>query len=169
MMMEITYPPDGTYDTRVLVCGDRDYTDEHLVWQILDGLYQNHSIGYLVVHLSPFVLIEGGCHRGGADLFAENWAKNSPLHAPVMNPYEWYKLDVTEKPEDCPVVHYHMPAKWEVYGKQAGPIRNQEMLQECKPNLVLGFHDNIAVSKGTKHMLNIARNAGVKTLLISEW
>jgi hypothetical protein len=153
--------------SRVLICGDRHYQDENLVWNILDGLYENHSIGYGVVYLSPFVVIEGGCPYGGADLFAETWCKNSPLHAPVMNPYDWYTI--SDKPDDCPVIHYHMPAKWEIYGRSAGPIRNREMLQECKPNFVIGFHNNIAISSGTKDMLNISKNAGVKTLLIEEW
>jgi hypothetical protein len=41
------------------------------------------------------------------------------------------------------------PADWIRYGLAAGPIRNREMLDE-KPDSVLGFHDNILASKGTK-------------------
>jgi hypothetical protein len=54
------------------------------------------------------------------------------------------------------------PAQWKIYGKAAGPIRNQQMLDEGKPDLVLAFHENISESRGTKDMVNRARGAGVK-------
>ena len=57
------------------------------------------------------------------------------------------------------------PADWELYGKAAGPIRNQEMLDEEKPHIVLAFHANIESSKGTKDMLRRAKKAGIKTKL----
>lgn len=52
-------------------------------------------------------------------------------------------------------------AQWHVYGAGAGPIRNKLMLDQ-KPDLVLAFHPNIGISKGTSHMIGIARAAGVK-------
>ena len=52
------------------------------------------------------------------------------------------------------------PANWSQYGKGAGPKRNQEMLNQ-KPDLVLAFHPDLSRSKGTKHMVEIARKAGV--------
>jgi len=54
------------------------------------------------------------------------------------------------------------PADWKRYGKGAGPIRNQQMLDEGKPDLVLAFHENINESRGTKDMVNRARGVGVK-------
>lgn len=39
------------------------------------------------------------------------------------------------------------PAKWNEHGKAAGPIRNQQMLTEGKPDVVFAFHDDIASSK----------------------
>lgn len=60
------------------------------------------------------------------------------------------------------------PANWEKYGKAAGPIRNQQMLNEGKPDLVLAFHNNIEESKGTKHMINISKKAGINVILITE-
>lgn len=53
------------------------------------------------------------------------------------------------------------PAEWHLYGKAAGPRRNQTMLDLGKPDLVLAFHADLANSKGTKHMVEIARTAGV--------
>ncbi len=45
------------------------------------------------------------------------------------------------------------PADWDKYHKAAGHIRNQQMLTEGKPTLVLAFHLNIMESKGTRDMI----------------
>lgn len=45
------------------------------------------------------------------------------------------------------------PADWNQYHRAAGPIRNQQMLTEGKPTLVLAFHNNIMESKGTRDMI----------------
>lgn len=57
------------------------------------------------------------------------------------------------------------PAQWDQHGRRAGPIRNQQMLDEGRPTVVVGFHEDIATSKGTTHMLRIALGAGVPTYL----
>lgn len=44
------------------------------------------------------------------------------------------------------------PAKWQEYHKAAGPIRNQQMIDEGKPQFGIAFHDDLANSKGTKDM-----------------
>ena len=56
------------------------------------------------------------------------------------------------------------PAQWNKYGKAAGPIRNQQMLDEGKPDLIVYFHDNIKKSKGTKDMVGRAEKAGLPVL-----
>jgi len=58
-------------------------------------------------------------------------------------------------------------ADWANKGRAAGPIRNREMLGES-PNLVVGFHENIFDSKGTKHMIDISRNGGYPYMVIDE-
>ena len=58
------------------------------------------------------------------------------------------------------------PAKWEM-GRRAGPIRNQQMIDECRPDLVIAFHENIIESKGTKDMVNRSMKAGIPTYLVS--
>lgn len=58
------------------------------------------------------------------------------------------------------------PANWEKYGKAAGPIRNRQML-ETKPDLVLAFHHDLNKSKGTKHMLKIAKEAGIEVKVVT--
>lgn len=60
------------------------------------------------------------------------------------------------------------PANWNKYGRAAGPIRNKQMLDEGKPDLVLAFHTNIEKSKGTKNMIVQSKKRGIKVVLIKE-
>ena len=58
------------------------------------------------------------------------------------------------------------PALWRLYGNAAGPIRNRKMLDQ-KPDLVLAFHDNIKVSKGTADTIREARRRGIPWRIVS--
>lgn len=49
-----------------------------------------------------------------------------------------------------------VPADWKTYGKSAGSIRNQKML-DMKPDGVVAFPGG----SGTAHMVSIARKAGI--------
>jgi hypothetical protein len=82
--------------------------------------------------------ITGILHGGakGADQFADEWAKGI-----------------------CPRYAFH-PA-WDIYGKSAGPKRNQRMIDEGKPNLVVAFPGN----RGTADMVRRAKLAGVPVQL----
>src|SRR6266478_6988357 len=51
-------------------------------------------------------------------------------------------------------------ADWDKYGKAAGPIRNKQMLDEGKPDLVIAFPGG----KGTANMKEQARIAGIEVL-----
>jgi hypothetical protein len=57
------------------------------------------------------------------------------------------------------------PAQWGLYGKAAGPIRNQQMLDEGKPDEVWVFHDSLSTSKGSKDMAERATKAGFRVKL----
>jgi hypothetical protein len=85
-------------------------------------------------------VIEGGAR--GADTIAGDYARSK-------------KMKVT-------TVH----ANWNEYKRAAGPIRNREMLQE-NPDLVVGFHDDIFSSKGTKDMISITRTRGFPYMVIN--
>ena len=54
-------------------------------------------------------------------------------------------------------------ANWNRYGKSAGFIRNEQMLSEGKPDLVLVYWNGS--SKGTAHMINIAKKASIRTIV----
>jgi YspA, cpYpsA-related SLOG family len=57
---------------------------------------------------------------------------------------------------------HKFPADWAKHGRFAGPIRNQEMIDEGKPDLVIAF----AGGKGTADMVRRARLAGIKVMEI---
>lgn len=77
------------------------------------------------------VLIEGGAK--GADLMASSWAAINGV----------------------PAIRF--PADWHRHGKAAGHIRNQQMLDEGKPDLVVAFPGG----KGTADMVRRARKAKI--------
>lgn len=53
-------------------------------------------------------------------------------------------------------------AEWVRYGKAAGVIRNQRMLDEYKPDLVIAFLFTFSQNKGTRDMINRAEQAHVR-------
>lgn len=55
-------------------------------------------------------------------------------------------------------------AEWRKYGKAAGPIRNKQMLDEGKPDLVIAFPGG----KGTANMVQLAHKAGVPVRVIED-
>jgi len=58
------------------------------------------------------------------------------------------------------------PADWDLPGRAAGPIRNQRMLVEGDPHLVLAFTVDLAASAGTADMVRRAVKAGVEHRVI---
>ena len=56
------------------------------------------------------------------------------------------------------------PANWDKYGKAAGVLRNQQMLDDGHPDLVVYFHKDIENSKGTKDMVTRAVDNKIKTI-----
>lgn len=53
--------------------------------------------------------------------------------------------------------------EWDRHGRRAGFIRNRKMLEESRPDLVVGFPGDL----GTRMMLDIAEVAGVFTYRVS--
>lgn len=58
------------------------------------------------------------------------------------------------------------PADWSL-GKKAGPMRNERMLREGKPDVVLAFHPNVEWSHGTADMLRRAVRKGVPNVVFA--
>ena len=76
-------------------------------------------------------IIEGGAK--GADRLARQWAESREI------PVRTFKAD------------------WRRYGRGAGPKRNEQMLDEGEPDLVVAFPGG----SGTESMMRLARAAGV--------
>ncbi len=57
------------------------------------------------------------------------------------------------------------PANWKVYGRAAGPRRNAEMLEHHSIDLVIAFHEDVSLGRGTKNMVKQARSEGIPTEL----
>jgi hypothetical protein len=88
---------------------------------------------------NPIGYLIHGC-ASGADKMAETWAIQNRV----------------------PVERY--PALWEEHGRRAGPIRNQLMLDDGKPDLVIAFPGGA----GTADMVRRANVAGVPIVTISK-
>lgn len=63
---------------------------------------------------------------------------------------------------DIPCLEF--PADWARYGKGAGPVRNQQMLDEGKPNLIVAFP--MQISKGTRDMINRGLMEDIEVIVI---
>jgi sugar/nucleoside kinase (ribokinase family) len=57
------------------------------------------------------------------------------------------------------------PAKWEVHGDRAGPMRNEEMMASGV-DLVVAFHDHLDRSRGTRDTLRRAAEHGIGVLIV---
>ncbi len=120
----------GGDEVIILVCGGRDYKDFQKVIDTLDGIVKYKNASGEV---SGIVIIHGGAM--GADTYAALWAK--------MNRF----------------VALAYPADWKKHGKAAGPIRDQEMLDQ-RPDIVVAFPGG----RGTADMVSRAKKAGVKVI-----
>ena len=112
---------------RLLICGDRNWTDGEMV---------RRELATVLARVGDEITVVSGTARG-ADTLGEVAAAEHPL-----------------------VTIERYPARWDLYGRAAGPKRNQEML-DSGLDYVLAFHDDLMVSKGTRHMVTIARATGV--------
>ena len=83
-------------------------------------------------------LIHGGA--SGADSLGEQWARCRGV------PVEIYRAD------------------WQRYGRAAGPIRNQRMIDEGWPDLVVAFPGG----KGTADMVQRAKDTGVRMMELTQ-
>lgn len=78
-------------------------------------------------------LVHGGCPTG-ADAAADDWARFRKVTPEVFR------------------------AKWDLYGRRAGPIRNEQMVK-AGADRVLAFIRN--GSKGASHTVQLAHEAGI--------
>lgn len=53
------------------------------------------------------------------------------------------------------------PAQWKKHGRAAGPIRNQQMINEGKPDKAYAFYKDKSKSRGTADMVRRCKKAGI--------
>lgn len=56
----------------------------------------------------------------------------------------------------------NFPADWKTHGRSAGPIRNQQMIDEGRPDIVIAFPGG----RGTVDMIRRAKKAGIPVRII---
>lgn len=142
---------------RVLVCGGRDYGRLHPK-RILEHPKRRQErarlcevLGKLAVELGTFVMIHGGA--SGADALADEWAKNSRgFPKPEVFKAAW--KDVSRPG----AVIKRNATTGEPYDAAAGPVRNQRMIDEGKPDLVIAFPGK----EGTEDMISRAEKAEIE-------
>lgn len=118
---------------RVLICGGREFDD----WAKFLDTMEDISDARDFDTNQPIIIIEGGAK--GADFCARLFAKY------------------------CGWVHEPYPAEWNKYGKAAGGIRNQQMLDEGRPDFVVAFPGG----SGTADMVRRAKAAGVEVIEVA--
>jgi YspA, cpYpsA-related SLOG family len=121
---------------RVLISGSRDWPWSTVVWEALSQQLEK----------SPdkrFILVHGACPNG-VDAHASEWAKQ-------------HQDDVVEE---------RHPAEWQRYGRRAGFLRNEVMVQ-CGADLVLAFRLN--GSAGTTSTINLARAAKIPSVVMDAY
>jgi len=128
---------------RVLICGGRDYADRDKLYREMDRICQ-----------------ERGFYHGGDSSGEPNWLPNVTVISGMARGADSLGCGWAET-NWCPVLEF--PADWRRDGRAAGPIRNQKMLDEGKPDVVVAFPGG----RGTADMVQRSRRAGVEVLEIA--
>lgn len=135
---------------RVLVCGGRDYgrmpnwyppeqASRLSAIASKQSFLLRETLDDFHKTLGPFTdLIHGAAP--GADAHAAQWALKNRL---TINSWK---------------------ADWKRHGKAAGPIRNQQMIDNGKPDLVIAFPGG----RGTADMIARAKAASIKLIEIGQ-
>jgi predicted Rossmann-fold nucleotide-binding protein len=115
---------------RILICGGRDYDDYNFMKMVMDKVVFDHGDH----QMSNYTIISGAAR--GADSLA---IRLSHEYGMKLESY---------------------PADWTKHGMSAGPIRNQQMLDDGKPDLVVAFPGGV----GTADMIRRSKKAGIKVI-----
>lgn len=121
---------------RLLITGSRGWHDEEAIEDCIVNCWDEALDAG-----EEFVLIHGHA-RSGADALADKVGRRLGL-----------KVGETL---------IRVPADWKRYGKAAGPIRNQAMIDEFNPTRVAAFRAT-GKSNGTDDMIDRARKAEIET------
>lgn len=130
---------------KIAIVGSRNFEDYELLYDTLKEFcfnvdYEGDSNGewseVLYHKFDNITIVSGGAK--GADTLAEKFADMF-----------------------CFKKEIHYP-KWDLYGKQAGFVRNKKIVEAC--DVLFAFQIN--KSKGTQHSIDLAKKAGKEVYVI---
>lgn len=123
---------------KVLVCGGRDYSAEAAtIWLERNAAKAvAEAVGAGSVRIRTII---HGCARG-ADEGAMRWGLAEQIE--VLG----------------------FPANWKLHGRRAGPIRNQQMIEFGRPDVVIAFPGG----RGTENMVRLAMAASIPVIRVPE-
>jgi hypothetical protein len=126
-------------ELRIIIAGSREFNDYKLLKTSIKDILKNISLE----EINKIKIISGTAR--GADQLGERFANQ-------------FKLEVVK-----------FPAKWDIYGKRAGYLRNEEMakysIEDDNYGMLVAFWDG--KSRGTNHMINLAKNHGLEIHVIN--
>jgi hypothetical protein len=131
---------------RIIIAGSRDFNDYMLLFVKCNQIFKQLSdegllTGSINTDIKNMEIVSGTAK--GADKLGEKFAEEH---------------DISVK---------RMPANWDLYGKSAGYKRNEQMALYAKEDngVLIAFWDE--VSKGTKHMIDLANKHGLKVFIVN--
>lgn len=140
-------PKQALKGKRILVCGGRRYGMPEKITEVdpqkrkplltaahAKAQHEERFLYKVLTELAPVEVIAGDAL--GADRLAIEWARGYRV------PYQVFK------------------ANWDLHRWAAGPIRNQEMHDETKPDFIVAFPGG----KGTTSMCEIGKEAGTRII-----
>ena len=129
---------------RAIIAGGRDFNNFNVLESNLHKIFKQLADEGLVSKCIQESNIEVICGKAkGADTLGEQFAQI--YHFPIK----------------------YFPADWDAYGKSAGYRRNAEMANYAKEDngVLIAFWDG--KSKGTKHMIDIAKSSGIRVFIVN--
>lgn len=125
-------------ELRIIIAGSREFNDYKLLKTSIRDILKNISLE----SINKIKIISGTAR--GADQLGERFAKQ-------------FNLQVVK-----------FPAKWDIFGKRAGYIRNEEMakysVKDGNYGMLVAFWDG--KSRGTKHMIDLSKKHGLEVHVI---
>lgn len=127
-------------EIRIIIAGSRNFNDYKKLENTMLEIIENGV--FSTIDYDSIKIISGTAR--GADRLGEKFAKD--------HGYEVYRF----------------PANWDLYGKKAGYLRNEEMakfaMRDGNYGVLVAFWDG--TSKGTKHMINLANKHNLEVITI---
>lgn len=129
---------------RILITGSRDFPDYNTVMRGLSVAIEDLSV--IDPNDRDIIIVHGAAT--GADTMAGDFVR----HARAFLSGIGYTIREERH-----------PAEWDKFGKAAGPIRNQAMV-DLGADICVAFFKVGALNKGTKHCSGAAKKAGIRVL-----